>query len=62
MRGRTNPIIRHRDHLTLLEELIAATQAAIGKQQQKINQVLREGAMSPRKPAPCARNAIRFGA
>ena len=43
MKVRTNPTIRHHDHLTLIEAMIAATEAAIGKQQQKINQVLRDG-------------------
>jgi hypothetical protein len=43
MKVRADPIIRHRDHLTLIEGMIAATEAAIGKQQQKINQVLRDG-------------------
>jgi hypothetical protein len=43
MRGKTNPAIRHRDHLTLVEGMIATTEAAIGRQQQKINQVLRDG-------------------
>jgi hypothetical protein len=43
MRVKTNPIIRHRDHLTLIEGMIATTEAAISKQQQKINQVLRDG-------------------
>lgn len=43
MRVRTDPTIRHRDHLTLIEGMIATTEAAISKQQQKINQVLRDG-------------------
>ena len=43
MRVKTNPIFRHRDHLTLIEGMIATIEAAIGKQQQKINQVLRDG-------------------
>jgi hypothetical protein len=43
MRVRTNPIIRHRDHLRLVEEMIATTEAAISKQRQKIDQVLRDG-------------------
>jgi hypothetical protein len=43
MRVKANPIIRHRDHLTLVEGMIATTEAAISKQQSKINQVLRDG-------------------
>jgi uncharacterized membrane protein len=43
MRVRTDPIIRHRDHLRLVEEMIATTEAAVGKQRQKIDQVLRDG-------------------
>jgi len=43
MRVRTDPIIRHRDHLRLVEEMIATTEAAISKQREKINQVLRDG-------------------
>jgi hypothetical protein len=43
MRIKPDPTVRHRDHLTLIEGMIATTEAAIGKQQQKINQVLRDG-------------------
>ena len=43
MRVKTNPIIRHRDHVTLIDGMIATTEAAISQQQQKINQVLRDG-------------------
>ena len=39
----TDPIIRHRDHLNLIEGMITTTEAAISKQQRKINQVLRDG-------------------
>ena len=43
MKVRTDPIIRHRDHLALVEAMITTTEAAISRQQQKINQALRDG-------------------
>ena len=44
MKVKTDPLTRHRDHLALIGEMIAATEAAIGKHQQNIRQLLRDGA------------------
>ena len=42
MKVKTDPLVRHRDHLDLIEGMIATTEAAIGKHQQTIRQKLRE--------------------
>jgi hypothetical protein len=44
MKVKPDPLTRHRDHLVLIEEMIAAAAAAIGKGQQDIRQRLRDGA------------------
>ncbi len=44
MKVKTDPLTRHRDHLVLIEEVIAAAEAAIGKRQQGIRERLRDGA------------------
>jgi hypothetical protein len=44
MKVRTDPLARYRDHLVLIEEMIAVTEVAIGKHQQAIRQMLRDGA------------------
>ena len=43
MKLKANPVVRHRDHLNLVEGMISATEAAISRQRQKITQVLRDG-------------------
>ena len=43
MKVKTDPLIRHRDHLALIEGMIAATQAAIGGHQRDIRQRLHDG-------------------
>jgi len=54
MRTRTNPLDRHRDHLALIDGMIADTQSAISKRQEKIRAMLETGG----DPAPAA-NALR---
>jgi hypothetical protein len=44
MKGKPDPLTRHQDHLVLIEEMIAAAEAAIGKGQQDVRQRLRDGA------------------
>jgi flagellar motility protein MotE (MotC chaperone) len=44
MMVKTKPLARHQDHLVLIEEVIAAAEAAIGKGQQDIRRRLRDGA------------------
>jgi hypothetical protein len=43
MKVKPDPLIRHRDHLALIEGLIAVVEAAFGKHQQNIRQ-MRDGA------------------
>jgi hypothetical protein len=43
MTVRENPLPYHRDHLVLIEGIIATTEAAISKQQDKIRYLLAEG-------------------
>jgi hypothetical protein len=43
MTARTNPLPYHRDHLALIEEMIASKEAAISRQQQNVRQLLLEG-------------------
>jgi hypothetical protein len=44
MKGKTDPLARHQDHLALVDAMIATTEAAIGKRQHTIRQLLRDGA------------------
>ena len=44
MKVKRDPLTRHRDHLVLIEGLIAVIEAAAGKHQQNIRQMLRDGA------------------
>ena len=43
MKVKTDPLARHRDHLALIEGMIAATEAAIGKHEQNIRKMLHDG-------------------
>jgi hypothetical protein len=43
MKVKADPLTRHRDHLVLIEERIAATAAAIDKNQQNIRRMLCDG-------------------
>ena len=43
MKVKTDPLTRHRDHLTLIDGLIAVVEAAVGKHQQNIRRMLRDG-------------------
>ena len=43
MKVKTDPLSRHRDHLTLIDGLIAVVESAVGKHQQNIRQMLRDG-------------------
>jgi hypothetical protein len=43
MTARTNPLPYHRDHLALIEEMIASKEAAISRQQQNVRELLLEG-------------------
>jgi len=44
MKVKTDPLTRHREHLVLIDGLIAVVEAAAGKHQQNIRRMLREGA------------------
>jgi hypothetical protein len=43
MTARTNPLPHHRNHLALIDEMIAAKEAAIAGQQETIRGLLLEG-------------------
>ena len=43
MKVKSDPLARHQDHLALIEAMIAATEAAIGKHQQTVRRMLRDG-------------------
>jgi hypothetical protein len=43
MTARTNPLPYHRDHLALIEEMIALKEAAVARQQEIIHGLLHEG-------------------
>jgi hypothetical protein len=43
MTARTNPLPYHRDHLALIEDMIALKEAAVARQQEIIRELLLEG-------------------
>ena len=43
MKVKTDPLVRHRDHLALIEGLIDVVEAAVAKHEQNIRQMLRDG-------------------
>jgi hypothetical protein len=57
MKVKIDFLARHRDHLALIEGIIAATEAAISKHQQNIRQMLHDGA-----DATAETNAMRASA
>jgi hypothetical protein len=44
MKVKTDPLVRHRDHLALIEGLIDVVEAAVAKHEQNIRQMLRDDA------------------